>query len=107
MRKAVQIQIVGAPIGACGGSIKDAWRDAAGLVKTRLQETFGPAVEVAYYDLLDSGCPPLPAGVQLPLVLLDGAVFSSGGKLSSPALRRHLEEMGLGREAETLEVSLD
>jgi hypothetical protein len=52
-------------------------------------------VAVHYYDLMDEDCPPLPPGVQPPLVLVDGEVVSSGGKVSVPAIRRKLEGMGV------------
>jgi hypothetical protein len=32
-------------------------------------------------------------GAQLPLVLVDGDVLSSGGKISIPVLRRRIEEL--------------
>jgi hypothetical protein len=50
-------------------------------------------VLVEYYDLFDAGCPSLPPGAQLPLVLVDGDVASSGGKISVPAIRRRIEAM--------------
>jgi hypothetical protein len=33
--------------------------------------------------------------LQLPLVLVNGQVLSSGGKISVPAIQRHLEALGL------------
>ncbi len=33
----------------------------------------------------------MPAGVQLPLVMVDGKVVSNGGKISVPAIRRKIE----------------
>jgi len=45
--------------------------------------------------MFDSNCPSLPPEAQLPLVPINGAVLSSGGKLSMPAIRRHLDALGV------------
>jgi len=50
---------------------------------------------VQYFDLFDPDCPALPDGAQLPLLLLNGEVFSSGGKIVTPAIRKHLEALGV------------
>jgi hypothetical protein len=94
MNEKVCIQIIGAPI-ACAEGVKDSWRDLSVYMGGRLIERYGPAVEVAYYDLFDPACPPLPPDAELPLVLVNGDMLSSGGKLSMPAIRRHLEANGL------------
>jgi hypothetical protein len=54
---------------------------------------FGDGVEVKYYDLFDADCPPMPAGAQLPLVMVEAEVISSGRKISIPVIRRKVEEM--------------
>ncbi|MCZ7573573.1 MAG: hypothetical protein M5U01_33900 [Ardenticatenaceae bacterium] len=54
-----------------------------------------PARIEDYFDLFDPACPPLPAGAQLPLVLVNGDLLSSGGQISMPAIRRRLEALGL------------
>jgi disulfide oxidoreductase YuzD len=92
MSKVVSIQIVGAPI-ACEGGVKDSWRDTAKWAEGQLKARFGEAVEVRYYDLFDADCPSLPEGAQLPLVLMEGEVVSSGGKISIPVIRRRVEEL--------------
>ncbi len=94
MNEPVRIQIVGAPV-ACAQGIKETWRDLGLYFAGQLSERFGPAVEVTYHDLFDPTCPPLPADAQLPLVLVDGDVLTSGGKLSMPAIRHHLEGRGI------------
>ena len=48
---------------------------------------------VRYYDLFDADCPSMPAGAQLPLVLVNSEVLSSGGKIAIPAIRRKIEEV--------------
>ena len=94
MNELVHIQIVGAPV-ACAEGVKETWRDLGTYMAGRLQERYGPSIKVTYYDLFDPTCPPLPADAQLPLVLVDGDVLTSGGKLSMPAIRRHLETLGV------------
>ncbi len=88
------VQIIGAPI-ACADGVKDAWRETAEWAAGQLATRFGDSVRVEYFDLFDPGCPPVPEGSQLPLVLVKDRVVSSGGKISIPAIRKHLEEMGL------------
>jgi len=51
---------------------------------------FGDTVRVDYFDLFDPACPALPPGSALPVVLINGQVFSNGGKISIPAIRKHL-----------------
>ena len=92
MTKAISVQIVGAPI-ACEGGVKDSWRDTAKWAEGQLKARFGEAVEVRYYDLFDADCPPIPKDAQLPLVLVDGDMLSSGGKISIPIIRRRIEEL--------------
>ncbi len=88
------VQIVGAPV-ACADGVKDTWREVATWAAGQLVARFGSSVRVDYFDLFDPACPPLPDGAQLPLVLVNGQVVSSGGKVSVPAIRRHLEGQGI------------
>lgn len=94
MEKILTVQIVGAPI-ACAEGIKDGWRDTANWASKQLHKHFGDAVRVEYYDLFDPNCPSLPAEAQLPLVLIEGKVISSGGKIPMPAIRKQLETLML------------
>lgn len=87
------IEIVGSPI-ACAEGVKDSWREVASWVAGQLTR-FGDAVSVRYFDLFDADCPALPEEAQLPLVLVNGEVYSSGGKISVPGLRARLETLGL------------
>jgi hypothetical protein len=89
------VQIIGAPIGACGGEVKDTWRELAAWAGDQLARRFGETVCVKYFDLLDPNCPALPADVRLPLVVVNGEIVSSGGKISVPAIRKRLEAIGL------------
>lgn len=97
MRSLALVQIVGAMV-ACADGMKDAWREVAQWAAGQLRARFGDAVQVEYYDLFDPACPPLPPGVQLPAVLVNGDLLSSGGKISIPTIRRRLEELGVQRQ---------
>jgi hypothetical protein len=90
----VVVHIIGAPV-ACAEGVKDTWRDVAKHAADQLIAHFGDSVQVQYFDLFDPDCPALPADAQLPLVLLNGEVFSSGGKISTPAIRKRLETCGI------------
>jgi hypothetical protein len=92
MSLSVLVQIIGVPI-ACKEGMKDSWRDIAKWAGSQLKSFFGEAVEVRYLDLFDADCPPMPAGAQLPLVMVAGEVVSSGGKISVPVLRRKIESI--------------
>lgn len=89
MTKRVLVQIVGAPI-ACKDGVKDSWRDVSLWAAGQLKTYFGEAVQVKYYDLFDAGCPPVPTGSQLPLVLVDNEAVIRGGKISIPILRNKI-----------------
>jgi hypothetical protein len=94
MGEPTTIQIIGSPV-ACAEGVKETWRDMAGWLAGRLKARYGAAVSVSYYDLFDPHCPPLPTGAQLPLVLVEGNILISGGKLSLPIIRLHLDGLGL------------
>ena len=90
----IVVQIVGAPI-ACAEGVKDTWREVAKYTADQLIARFGSTVRVAYFDLFDEGCPKLPAGAQLPLVMIEGEVLSNGSKISVPAIRKRIETLGV------------
>ncbi len=92
MTSPVIVRIVGAPI-ACEEGVKDSWRDIAAWAAGQLRARFGESVDVRYFDLFDANCPPLPNDAQLPLVLVQDQVLSSGGKISVPAIRRKIESI--------------
>jgi hypothetical protein len=48
-------------------------------------------VEVEYFDLFAEKCPSFPEDAQIPIVLIDGELFSSGGKIAIPQLRTYLD----------------
>ncbi len=88
------VQIIGAPI-ACKEGVKDSWREVAEWAAGQLKSRFGESVQVLYFDLFDPACPSLPPGTQLPLVMVNDQVLTSGGKVSIPAIRKRLQELGL------------
>ncbi len=86
------VQIIGAPL-ACKEGVKDSWREVADWAAGQLRQRFGENVQARYYDLFDPDCPQIQPGVQLPLVMVNGEVLSSGGKISVPAIRRKIEKI--------------
>lgn len=92
MSKPVLVHMIGAPI-ACSDGVKDSWRGVAQWLTGQLKGHFGEDVQVQYFDLFDTECPPLPDQVQLPVVLINGQVTISGGKISVPDLRRKIGDI--------------
>ena len=86
------VQIIAAPI-ACKYGVKDSWREVAKWAADQLKGHFGETVNVHYSDLFDADCPPIPVNAQLPLVLVNGEVITSGGKISIPVIRRKIESI--------------
>lgn len=97
MSEPILVQIIGAPI-ACAEGLKDSWRDMSAWAARQLEVRFGKAVQVKYHDLFDADCPPMPPDAQLPLVMVEGEVIISGGKIAMPVIRRKIEAI-LEREA--------
>jgi len=88
----LSVDIVGAPLG-CDGDAKDSWRRAAAWVGTELERAYGGSVRVRYFDLFDPGCPRLPGGASLPVVLVAGEAILVGKKISLSAIRKHLDDL--------------
>ena len=86
----IKVQIIGAQI-ACSTGLKDSWRELAAFVKGQLSVRFPNKVEVEYFDLFDERCPSFPKDAQIPVVLIDEELFSSGGKIAIPRLTKYLE----------------
>lgn len=86
----VKVQIIGVPV-ACKEGLKDTWREVAAFTKGQLEFHFKDEVKVEYFDLFDKECPLFPRDAQIPIVLVDGKIFSSGGKIAIPKLRTYLE----------------
>ena len=93
-KSVIAVQIIGAPM-VCADGVKDTWRDIAKHAADQLTARFGDKVRVQYFDLFDADCPALPAHAQLPLVLIEGEVQSSGGKISTPAIRKRIEALSV------------
>lgn len=92
------VQIIGAPI-VCKEGLKDTWREVAVWVGEQLRALFGEQVHVQYYDLFDPNCPPIPPGMQLPVVMVNNEVLSNGDKISVPSLRRKVEAILDGKNS--------
>lgn len=90
MNTPANVHIIGAPV-ACAEGVKETWREVAQWAARQLKVRYGTAVTVTYFDLFDPTCPPLPTDAQLPLVLVNGEMVSSGGKISLPLICRHVE----------------
>lgn len=86
------VEIIGAPV-ACQDGIKETWREITEWAAGQLKLRFGSRVIVQYYDLFDPQCPAIPPGSQLPVVLIDKNVISSGGKISIPLIRKTIETL--------------
>jgi disulfide oxidoreductase YuzD len=99
MSDLVVIAIVGAPV-ACADGVKESWRELAEWLAGQIARRYGPAVTVSYYDLFDPDCPLLPASARLLLVLVDGEMLTSGGKISIPTIRQRLTSLGLAAGAD-------
>ncbi len=87
----VKVQIIGTQI-ACSEGLKDTWREVAAYVKSQLAVRFQNKVEVEYFDLFDKKCPSFTKDAQIPVVLIDGELFSSGGKIAIPRLIKLLND---------------
>jgi len=92
MNNSVLVQIVGAQV-ACAEGMKDTWREVSIWAAEQLKAHFGDGVQVKYYDLFDADCPPMPVNAQLPLVMVDSEVITSGVKISMPVIRRKIESI--------------
>lgn len=92
MSKEIIIQIIGSPV-ACKDGFTNSWQDVAEWVAERLKLRFGDMAHVQYFDLFDPQCPTFPRDAQLPVVLVDGILLSSGGKVSIPLIRQQIEQL--------------
>lgn len=92
MNKPIMVKIIGAPV-ACKDGIKETWREVSEWAADKLRSQFGETVRVQYFDLFDPDCPTLPPDSQLPVVFVDEALISSGGKISIPQIRIKLEAL--------------
>lgn len=94
----VDVLVVGvAPYAGCSSG--NTWRAAAQMVEARLATRFGPAVRFEYVDLFSPEMvrrPEIEAfvaqGAVPPIVLIDGALQFSGGKLRTSAIEHAVAE---------------
>ncbi|MHB8086986.1 MAG: hypothetical protein ACYDH2_01940 [Anaerolineaceae bacterium] len=93
MSRLIFVKIIGTPV-ACKEGLKETWREVADWAADRLKAQYGDRISMQYFDLFDPECPPIPANSQLPVVLVNEIVVSSGGKISIPLIRKKIEELG-------------
>ncbi len=100
--KPITVRIFGVPTANnCGP--QDGWREAAEWTAGTLKKRFGEQVRLEYYDLFSAALDAFPDVLELvargeaqpPLVFVNDELFSSGGRISGPAIRRRLEALGL------------
>ena len=101
MNEPILVKIIAAPV-ACADGIKETWRELAAWAANQLQTRFGDQVLVQYYDLFDSDCPTIPVDSQLPVVLVNNTLLSSGRKISIPLIRKKIEEIGATQKLENV-----
>ncbi|PKO12795.1 MAG: hypothetical protein CVU39_21915 [Chloroflexi bacterium HGW-Chloroflexi-10] len=92
MGPTVLVKIIGSPV-ACKEGLKESWREVTEWVAGQLRVRYGDHVSVQYFDLFDPNCPPIPPNSQLPIVFVEDALISSGGKISVPLIRKKIEEL--------------
>ena len=90
MNNPIEVKIVGAPV-ACEEGVNELWRDVATWAGDQLNLRFGNKVITRYFDLFDPECPTIPPESQLPIVLVNEKLVSSGGKISIPLIRKEIE----------------
>ena len=94
----VVVRIFGT-LAACSTGVTDGWRDTATMIGGQLRERFGDQIVLEYFDLFGAEMDRFPAvlaavsqdGLTLPLVYVNDELFSSGGKINGPAIRRRIE----------------
>lgn len=91
------VVVAAAPMAACAP--EKTWRAAAGLLERQLRDRFGPAVTFEFVELFTPDLdrhPEIEAlvarGAVPPIVLVDGGLHSSGGKLHLSAIGRAVAE---------------
>ena len=92
MNNPVKVVIIGSPV-ACEEGVKELWRDVASWAGGQLKSRFGNRVTTRYFDLFDPECPTFPPESQLPLVIVNEKVVSSGGKVSIPLIQKEIESL--------------
>jgi len=97
----VTVRVFGVPTanGCDCGTQGTSWREATAWVARSLKTCFGDQVRVEYLDLFFDALDAFPQVMELiargeanpPLVFIGDELFSSGGKISGPAIRKRLE----------------
>ncbi len=89
-----KIIIIGSLI-ACSEGMRDDWRDIANWLSDKLKIQYGSQVNVTYFDLFDSEVPALPADAKLPVIIINGSIFSMGEKISVMKIKKEIQSLGI------------
>ncbi|HHY76237.1 MAG TPA: hypothetical protein GX500_05605 [Firmicutes bacterium] len=99
MADAITVRIFGVPV-VCSEGVADLWRNVANQAQGQLARRFGERVVVEYYDLMSPEMDRFPevlaqisSGAQVPLVYVNGELLSQGGKVSVPAIAKHISNL--------------
>ncbi len=92
MNTTIEVKIIGSPV-ACEEGVKELWRDVATWAGDQLNLRFGSKVTTQYFDLFDPECPTISPESQLPIVMVNEKLVSSGGKISLPLIRKEIEAL--------------
>jgi len=95
---AVTVTVLAVSSAPCGG--KMTWEEAVSILRERLQKRFGAQVRVEYVELFSPGSFAFARVLeglqqeryQLPVVLVQEDVVSSGAKLNEGLIARHIRE---------------
>ncbi|MEN3203291.1 MAG: hypothetical protein ABDK87_06125 [Atribacterota bacterium] len=101
MGNKVLVRIFGIPIKGCKPG--KSWEDAARITREILTSKFGESVDVEYIEFLPSRWKQFPEVVdlirageaQIPIVMVNDVMISSGGKIDVGRIERYLLGMGL------------
>ena len=103
---AVRVQVFGVPTGACAP--EKTWEAAADLLRRRLADRFGDQVMVEYVELFSPASFQFPevleglkeGRLQVPVILVDGVVAPSHGKLPLSRVEHMVQDRMQGRSGE-------
>ena len=95
------VRIFGVPVAGCKPG--KTWRDAASFAKNLLTLRFGSKIEVEYIEFLSPEWEKFPnitdlintGQAQIPIVMVNDEILSSGGKVNVGKIEKYLLNMGL------------
>ncbi len=105
MDKPITVRVFGVATSTnCG--CQEGWRDATEWVARSLKSYFGDQICVEYHDLFLAAPADFPQVLELvergeaqpPVVFIEDKLFSSGGRISGPTIRKQLEALGVEKQ---------